>query len=181
MNTYKSKNTQFVESLCDAEEALSYLNYSLNWNKDEFLFALCNVVIAQGGFVKLAEGTGFGKESLYKALTAGNDPRFDTIFTIVRTLGYNFQLTADKQHYRGKQKLIRQNSLAHLYGNLALEWHPTKNNLTPNDVLPGSKKKIWWECSKNKAHTWQASCNARISSHINGCPFCNLKNNADHE
>lgn len=164
---------RLVQSLCDTDEALKHLNYSLNWNKDEFLFALSNVAIAQGGIAKLADATGFGKESLYKSLIPSHNPRFDTILAIVRALGYNFELVHAKDHYRGKQKLIRQNSLAHLHGNIALEWHPTKNdNLSANDVLPGSRKKIWWECSKDKTHTWQASCNARISTAL-GCPFCN--------
>lgn len=33
---------------------------------------------------------------------------------------------------------------------LAKQWHPHKNMpLTPNDVSPGSGKKVWWVCSNN--------------------------------
>ena len=53
---------------------------------------------------------------------------------------------------------------------LAKEWHPTKNgDLTPFDVTWGSGKYIWWECSKNSKHEWQAKVTDR---HDNGCPYC---------
>ncbi|PFE03289.1 hypothetical protein COE15_27285 [Bacillus cereus] len=30
---------------------------------------------------------------------------------------------------------------------LSKEWHPIKNSpLTPNNVLAGSTKKVWWVC-----------------------------------
>lgn len=39
---------------------------------------------------------------------------------------------------------------------LAKEWHPKKNgNLTPEDVTPGSKKRVWWVCEKG--HEWETT------------------------
>jgi hypothetical protein len=39
-------------------------------------------------------------------------------------------------------------SLADVNPELAKQWHPDKNgDLTPDDVLPGSNKKVWWRCS----------------------------------
>ena len=32
---------------------------------------------------------------------------------------------------------------------LAAEWHPTKNTLTPTEVRPGSNRKVSWLCSKD--------------------------------
>jgi len=53
---------------------------------------------------------------------------------------------------------------------LAKEWHPTKNEkLTPFDVTPGSRKKVWWICAKG--HEWEA----RVSNRHylkRGCPYC---------
>ncbi|MVU76002.1 hypothetical protein GPX89_01940 [Nocardia sp. ET3-3] len=37
-------------------------------------------------------------------------------------------------------------SLADLLPHLAAEWHPTRNELTPSDVMPGSGAKAWWLC-----------------------------------
>ena len=58
---------------------------------------------------------------------------------------------------------------------LANEWHPTKNLhpvtkkiLTPYDVTPGSRKKVWWICSKG--HKWLAQIKSRTSG--TRCPYC---------
>ena len=49
-------------------------------------------------------------------------------------------------------------SLAETHPELAKEWHPTKNeSLTPNDVTPGSKKRVWWKCDKGLDHEWITS------------------------
>lgn len=54
---------------------------------------------------------------------------------------------------------------------LAAEWHPTKNgNLPPDDISKWSKRKIWWQCSKDEQHIWEATSSDRNSG--KGCPFC---------
>ena len=61
------------------------------------------------------------------------------------------------------------NDLATLYPLLAGEWHPTKNgDLTPQAVVPGSRRKAWWRCGKG--HEWQADISSRIRG--SGCPVC---------
>ncbi|MCE5220069.1 MAG: hypothetical protein LLF98_02075 [Clostridium sp.] len=63
------------------------------------------------------------------------------------------------------------NCLATKNPKLASEWHPTKNgDLTPYDVVYTNYQKVWWQCSKNPEHEWQAT----ISSRNNGCgcPYC---------
>jgi len=53
---------------------------------------------------------------------------------------------------------------------LVKEWHPTKNgDLTPEDCTHGSKKKVWWKCSKG--HSYEAMPNSRTASK-SGCPYC---------
>src|SRR6266851_5044227 len=48
-------------------------------------------------------------------------------------------------------------SLRVLRPELATEWHPNKNgNLTPDAVTPGSNKKVWWRCSIDPSHEWEA-------------------------
>ena len=68
------------------------------------------------------------------------------------------------------------NSLAVLHSNLAKEWHPTKNrDLTPNDVRPGSERKVWWLC--DKGHSWEAAIYTRTYSvRAAGCPYCSGRN-----
>ena len=62
-------------------------------------------------------------------------------------------------------------SLAEANPELAKQWHPTKNGeLTPRDVISGSKKKVWWKCDKADDHEWEASLEARLRG--DGCPIC---------
>lgn len=69
------------------------------------------------------------------------------------------------------QRLAKSNSLGTVNPKLAKEWHPTKNKeLTPFDVLPSTKRMVWWQCSINPDHEWEATLNNR--SHGKGCPFC---------
>ena len=53
--------------------------------------------------------------------------------------------------------------------NLVKEWHPTKNaSIKPQEVTPGSGKKVWWICKKG--HEWEAVIYSR--SRGSGCPYC---------
>ena len=61
--------------------------------------------------------------------------------------------------------------MAEANSDLAQQWHPTKNgNLTPNDVTPNSRKKVWWKCDQGDDHEWQVSVNNRAYGY--GCPVC---------
>ncbi len=54
---------------------------------------------------------------------------------------------------------------------LAAQWHPTLNgDLTPDDVLPRSNRRIWWKCDAGPDHEWQTTVNSRSSGV--GCPAC---------
>jgi hypothetical protein len=65
-------------------------------------------------------------------------------------------------------------SLADRFPELAKEWHPTQNaDLKPSDVLPGSSKRVWWQCGVNPAHEWDATITTRTHPRSKGrCPFC---------
>jgi probable addiction module antidote protein len=53
---------------------------------DLLLLALGDVARARG-MGKVAEESGLGRESLYKALVPGAKPRFDTVLKVTRALG----------------------------------------------------------------------------------------------
>ena len=68
-----------------------------------------------------------------------------------------------------KRVLKGFNDLAFKCPDIAREWHPTKNgNLTPDKVLCGSAKKVWWlgPCG----HEYKQG----IANRVNGgnCPYC---------
>ena len=52
---------------------------------------------------------------------------------------------------------------------LASEWNYEKNNgLTPAEVMPGRREKVWWKCKNG--HEWEAPVYSR--SNGCGCPYC---------
>ncbi|HEK0906308.1 MULTISPECIES: addiction module antidote protein [Pseudomonas] len=74
--------------LLDSDEAISeYLSQVLSdGDTDEVLRALGHVARAKG-MSQVASESGLGRESLYKALSPGAKPRFDTVFKVIRALG----------------------------------------------------------------------------------------------
>ena len=68
-----------------------YLNAALeDENPDVFLVAISDVAKARG-MSKLAKDAGLGRESLYKALSPGAKPRYDTIIKLLRALGVDLR------------------------------------------------------------------------------------------
>lgn len=61
------------------------------------------------------------------------------------------------------------NDLKTIHPEVAKEWHPTRNSLTPEEVAPASPKKFWWEC--DKGHEWETSISHRTGQKRN-CPVC---------
>ena len=51
---------------------------------------------------------------------------------------------------------------------LAKEWSPKNEDLTPEDVTVGSHKKVWWK--GRCGHEWQAVVKNRVKG--SGCPYC---------
>ena len=71
----------------------------------------------------------------------------------------------------GKRVLSGFNDLATVYPNIAAQWDGELNgNLTPNMVLPGSHKRVWWKCSDG--HVWKAAVFSRTGKAKCGCPVC---------
>lgn len=70
---------------------------------------------------------------------------------------------------RREKLLSKSGSLAILYPSIAKEWDEERNSpLTPNDVTPGSNKKIWWICPRK--HSYQSAVCNRVQG--KGCPIC---------
>ena len=72
----------------DSEEAIAeYLAACLeDFSLDAFLLALGDIAKARG-MTQLAKDTGLSRASLYKTLSPGNKPQFDTIVKITNALG----------------------------------------------------------------------------------------------
>lgn len=68
----------------------------------------------------------------------------------------------------GQRAIAGENDLATLDPVLASEWDYDKNGeLRPDNVMPGSQKKVWWKCAEG--HSWRAAIYSRKN---HGCPVC---------
>jgi probable addiction module antidote protein len=63
-------------------------------NRGVFVAALGEVAKARG-MAQIAKDAGLGRESLYKTLSAGAHPRFETINSILHVLGVKFAVVAE--------------------------------------------------------------------------------------
>jgi probable addiction module antidote protein len=79
----------------DNDEVIAeYLSAALeDDNPDVFLSAVGNVAKARG-MSAIAETTGLGRESLYKAFAPGAKPRYDTVLKVLHSLGVKLTVTA---------------------------------------------------------------------------------------
>tara|TARA_B100001057_G_scaffold183258_1_gene183957 strand:+ start:317 stop:2287 length:1971 start_codon:yes stop_codon:yes gene_type:complete len=73
-------------------------------------------------------------------------------------------------------RLTNKNNLIN-FKHVIKQWNHKKNkNLTPNQFSYGSNKKVWWVCSKNKNHEFEATIYSMVSnfkrSKKNVCPYC---------
>lgn len=76
------------------------------------------------------------------------------------------------KYCNGQKALKNYNDLKFLYPEVALDWHPTKNeDLHADMVTARSNRSIWWQC--HKCHQdWKARVSHRTLDD-EGCPFCN--------
>lgn len=72
----------------NSQEAISeYLTAALEEGDSDLLLAVLGDIAKAKGMSQLAHETGLGRESLYKALTPGAKPRFDTVMKVMHGLG----------------------------------------------------------------------------------------------
>ena len=91
----KKYDQSFLESLKDPKEAAAYLNVHLEGeeaNAEElFLLALRDVAKARG-FGDVAKNAVLGRESLYKSLSSGGNPKFSTLRSLLKAMGLKLSI-----------------------------------------------------------------------------------------
>jgi probable addiction module antidote protein len=73
--------------LTDDDAIAEYMTAVLESGDSDLLLRALGDIARVRGMAKVARDTGLGRESLYKALTPGAKPRFDTILKVARALG----------------------------------------------------------------------------------------------
>ena len=67
------------------------------------------------------------------------------------------------------------NDVASKRPDIAAQWHPTRNgDLTPRDVVAGSKKRVWWRHWHEETQTWHEWENSprEMQAKDGKCPYC---------
>ena len=116
---------------------------------------------------------GYGKNGEWQALPSR------------RTLkGYETRCPCCGYHWKDKQihktynttVVIGFNDLATTHPERAKEWHPTLNTIKPTEIKYGSRKLIYWQCTKceyGENGEWKTTPIARAhNGHETGCPQC---------
>ena len=79
----------------DSEEAIAaYLNAIMEENDDALLASALGDIAKARGMTQIAKDAGIGRESLYKALREGANPRYDTIAKVIQALGLRLTVTS---------------------------------------------------------------------------------------
>lgn len=85
--TIKTRTFTAADYLDNEETIAEYLNLALeDSNPEMLLLAIGNIARARG-MAQVAQDSGLGRESLYKALSDGAKPRYDTLLKVMRALG----------------------------------------------------------------------------------------------
>ncbi|MDD2230329.1 MAG: putative addiction module antidote protein [Candidatus Cloacimonetes bacterium] len=82
--------------LTDEATIAEYLNAVMAEGDQNLLLSAIGDIAKAKGMKGIAEASGLGRESLYKALTPGANPRFETIMKVLNALGVNLVLTPVK-------------------------------------------------------------------------------------
>jgi len=90
----KFKRFDISAYLDDDEVIAEFLTAALeDPDPDVFLSAVGKVAKARG-MTAIAEQSGLGRESLYKALSPGSKPRYDTVLKVLQSLGVKLTVSA---------------------------------------------------------------------------------------
>ena len=89
----KTASFDAADYLNDEETIAEYLTAALeDPNPDVFLAAVRDVARARG-MAQLSKDAGLGELRLYKALTPGAKPRYDTVLKLLHALGVKISAT----------------------------------------------------------------------------------------
>jgi probable addiction module antidote protein len=80
--------------LDEDEVVAEYLTAALEEDNPEVFLAAVGHVAKARGMAAIAKSAGLGRESLYKALSPGAKPRYDTVFKVLQSLGVKLSVSA---------------------------------------------------------------------------------------
>lgn len=91
--TIKTRPFDMANYLRSEEEIAEYLRQVLEDNDPAELAAALGHVARARGMTQLAKETGLSRESLYKSLSGERAPSSDTLFKVIRAMGFKLSLS----------------------------------------------------------------------------------------
>ncbi len=86
-----------VSEYLDSEEMIAeYLSVIIEDGDQELLLSAIGDIAKARGMKAIAERSGLGRESLYKAFAPGAKPRFETILKVLKAMGISLRFRAPK-------------------------------------------------------------------------------------
>ncbi|MEQ8474097.1 MAG: putative addiction module antidote protein [Marinoscillum sp.] len=92
MMTKEVTKFDIAEYLEDDAMIAEYLNTILEDGDSEDIITALGYVAKARGMTRIAEETGLSRSSLYKALSHGSKPQFETILKVLRAVGGNLNV-----------------------------------------------------------------------------------------
>jgi len=89
----KTRPWDSADHLETAEDIAAYLDAAFEDGEPALINHALGVVARAGGMADIAQRTGLGRQSLYKALPADGHPEFSTVLSVVRALGLKLTIT----------------------------------------------------------------------------------------
>ena len=99
-----------AEYLTDEESIADFLNASAAMRDPAVLLNALGTVARARSMTKLADDSGLGRESLYKALKPGAQPRYDTVMKVLGALGVTMVFEAQPKATTTPKAAVRQKS-----------------------------------------------------------------------
>jgi len=93
MAKIKVSKFDIAEYLDDELMIEEYLNNALEEGKTEDLITAIGHIAKAKGMTKIASETGMSRPSLYKALSKGSKPQFETIHKVIKAMGGNLSVS----------------------------------------------------------------------------------------
>jgi probable addiction module antidote protein len=85
-----------AEHLETEEDMAAYLEVALEGNDPSLIAAALGDIARAKGMSQIANQTGLGRESLYKALSPDGNPEFSTILKVLNALGLQLHAVSGK-------------------------------------------------------------------------------------
>jgi probable addiction module antidote protein len=91
IKTYPHDAAEFIDT---PEAQAEYFAAALETDDPAFITDALGVLARARGMTQVAKDSGLGRESLYKALSEGGHPEFETVLRVIRALGLKLTIAA---------------------------------------------------------------------------------------